>query len=218
MKKTLLVSTLLALSIVSSASAENLSAKGMTELSIKANGDLVNARRLAREQAEKDAIASMLKTKLSADLNDAKVRNAMPDLRKQLIDNMRTSYTAEGDILTAKTTLEVDSVQFLKLASSLNITSQNASKGAKVLFLIDEYYGVGTKLDPSKPLVTEVDYSHDKSSFSDKSASAAGSQSKSSASASAGKASFAAASFDKSAFAASSASSAAGRDRASFAG
>lgn len=218
MKKTLLVSTLLALGIVSSACAETLSANGSTEISIKANGDLVNARRLAREQAEKDAIAGILKIKLSADLNDAKVRNALPDLRKQLNDNMRTSFTAEGDILTAKTALQVDSVQFLDLARSLGITSRTASAGAKVLFLIDEYYGVGTKLDPSQPLVTEVDYSHDKSSFSDRSASTAGAQSKSSASASAGKSSFAAASSDKSAFAASSASSAAGRDRASFAG
>ena len=218
MKKTLLVSTLLALSIVSGARAETLSANGLTEISIKANGDLVNARRLAREQAEKDAIAGILKTKLSADLNDAKVRNALPDLRKQLIDNMRTSFSAEGDILTAKTALQVDSAQFLDLARSLGITSQTASAGAKVLFLIDEYYGVGTRLDPSQPLVTEVDYSHDKSSFSDKSASTAGAQSKSSAAASAGKASYAAASSDKAAFAASSASSAAGRDRASFAG
>jgi hypothetical protein len=218
MKKTLLVSTLLALGIVNSAFAETLSANGSTEISIKANGDLVNARRLAREQAERDAIAGILKIKLSADLNDAKVRNALPDLRKQLTDNMRTSFTAEGDILTAKTALQVDSVQFLDLARSLGITSRTTSAGAKVLFLIDEYYGVGTKLDPSQPLVTEIDYSHDKSAFSDRSASSAGAQSKSSASASAGKASFAAASSDKSAFAASSASSAAGRDRASFAG
>jgi hypothetical protein len=218
MKKTLLVSSLLALSIVSSASAEILSVNGSTEISIKANGDLVNARRLGREQAEKDAIASILKTKLSANINDPKVRNALPDLRKQLTDNMRTSYTAEGDMLTAKTALQVDSVQFLDLARSLGITSQTAAAGAKVLFLIDEYYGVGTKLDPSQPLITEVDYSHDKSSFSDKTATAAGAQSKSSASASAGKASFAAASSDKAAFAASSASSSAGRDRASFAG
>lgn len=218
MKKTLLVSTLLALGIVSSAFAETLSANGSTEISIKANGDLVNARRLAREQAEKDAIAGILKTKLSADLNDAKVKNALPDLRKQLTDNMHTSFTAEGDFLTAKTTLQVDSAQFLDLARALGITSRTASAGAKVLFLIDEYYGVGTKLDPSQPLLTEVDYSHDKSSFSDRSASTAGAQSKSSASASAGKSSFAAASSDKSAFAASSASSAAGRDRASFAG
>jgi hypothetical protein len=218
MKKALLVSTLLALGIVSGAHAETLSANGSTEISIKANGDLVNARRLAREQAEKDAIAGILKIKLSADMNDAKVRNALPDLRKQLTDNMRTSFTAEGDILTARTALQVDSVQFLDLVRSLGITSRTASAGAKVLFLIDEYYGVGTKLDPSQPLVTEIDYSHDKSSFSDRTASAAGSQSKSSASASAGKSSFAAAASDKAAFAASSASSASGRDRASFAG
>jgi hypothetical protein len=218
MKKTLLLSALLALAGVGAANAETLSANGLTEISIKANGDVVNARRLAREAAEKDAVASMMKISLSADLNDPKVKNALADLRKQMTDNMRTTFTAEGDILTARTVLQVDSAQFLDLTRSLGIGSRNASAGAKVLFLIDEYYGVGTRLDPSQPLVTEIDYSHDKSSMSDRSSAVASSRSASSASASAAKGSFAAASSDKAAFAASSSSAAAGRDRQSFSG
>ena len=179
---------------------------------------MINARRLVRERAENDAVAGILKTKLGANMNDPKVRNALVDLRKQLSDSMRTSFNAEGDVLTAKTVLQVDSGQFMDLVRSLGVTSQIASDGAKVLFLIDEYYGVGTKLDPSQPLLTEIDYSHDKSSMSDRTATSSGAKSASSASASASKSSFAAAASDKSSFAASSASSAAGRDRASFSG
>jgi hypothetical protein len=215
MKKTLLASALFALG-VGLVHAETLSANGLTEVSIKANGDLVSARRIAREQAEKDAVGSLLKIKLSADLRSPKVQAALPDLRKQLTDNMRTTFNAEGDILAAKTALEVDSAQFMDLVRSLGVSSQAASASAKVLFLIDEYYGVGTRLDPSQPLLTEIDYSHDKSSFSDHTATSSGAKSASSSSASANKSSYAAASSDKAAFAASSSSAVAARDKASF--
>ena len=220
MKKTLLLSALLALGTLGTAgtaAAEIFSANGVKELSIKASGDLVSARRIAREQAELAAVASVLRLKLSANPNDPKVKNALAELRTQLADNLRTSFNAEGDILTARATLQVDSNQFLDMTRSLELGSKLAG-GAKVLFLIDEYYGVATRLDPSQPLVTEIDYSHDKSAMSDRSSTVASSRSASSSSASAAKGSFAAASSDKSAYAASSASSAAGRDRASFAG
>lgn len=208
---------LLALGIAGSACAETLSANGLAEISIKENGDLVNARRIARENAEKHAVAQILKTKLSANVNDPKVRNVLADIRTQLIDNLKTSFNAEGDILTAKTSLQVEAVQFMDLAKSLGITSKASSASAKVLFLIDEYYGMGTKLDPSVPLVTEIDYSHDKSSFSDRSSSASGARNASSSSASASKASYAVAGSEKSAFAASSSSAAAGRDQQAYA-
>lgn len=217
MKKTILVAALLALG-VGNATAETLSAKGTKEVSIKASGDLVNARRIAREQAELDAIASILKLKLATDMSNPEVRGAIPQLRTQLADNMRTSFNAEGDILTAKTDLAVDSAALMDLAGVLKLTSKTKAASAKVLFLIDEYYGIATKLDPSQPILTEIDYSHDKSSFSDRTATASGSQSSSSAAASASKSSFAAASSEKAAFAASSSSSVAARDRASFSG
>ncbi len=221
MKKTLLLSALIALGsfgVPASVSAETFSANGVKELSIKASGDLVNARRIAREQAELAAVASVLRLKLSANPNDPKVKNALAELRTQLADNLRTSFNAEGDILTARSTLQVDSGVFLDMTRSLELGSKMAVSSAKVLFLIDEYYGVATRLDPSQPLVTEIDYSHDKSSMSDRSSSVSSSRSAASSSASAAKGSFAAASSDKSAFAVSSAASSAGRDRASFAG
>jgi hypothetical protein len=217
MKKTLLALALLAPGVGVS-HAEPLSANGITEVSIKASGDLITARRLAREQAEKDAVGGLLKTKLSSDIGSPRVQAALIDLRKQLSDNMHTTFNAEGDVLSAKTVLQVDSGQFMDLARSLGVASKAVTANAKVLFLIDEYYGVGTKLDPSQPLLTEIDYSHDKSSFSDHTATSAGAKSASNASASADKSSFAAASSDKSAFAASSASAVAARDKASFSG
>lgn len=217
MKKTLIASALFALGL-GLAHAEPLSANGSIEVSVKANGDLIKARRVARDQAENDAVQRLLKLKLGADTSSAKVKDGLVDLRKQLADNMKTSFNAEGDILTAKTVLEVDAAQFMDMARVLGITSTGSASASKVLFLIDEYYGVGTKLDPSQPLVTEIDYSHDKSSMSDYTATSSGAKSASSSSASAAKSSFAAASSEKSAFAASSSSAAAGSDKSSFAG
>lgn len=209
----------MAMAVIGSTNAEVLSANGsITEISIKANGDLINARRIAREQSEKDAVSSLLKIKLSADINDAKVKNALVDLRKQLSENLKTTFVSEGDFLSAKTVLQVDSAQFFDLAKSLGITSRASSAAAKVLFLIDEYYGVGTKLDPSKPLVTEMEYSHDKSSFSDKSSAASGASSSSASSSSSAKSSFAASGSEKAAYAGSSSSAIAARDRQAVAG
>jgi len=217
-KKRFLLPALLALGFAGPVTAETFQANGSKELSIKANGDLANARRVAREQAEKDAVASVLKIKLSADLNDPKVKNALPDLHKQLADRLRTTFNAEGDILTARSVLQVESSEFLDLARSLGVGSRGAVASAKVLFLIDEYYGVGTRLDPSLPLVTEIDYSHDKSAMSDQSSSSSSARSASSSSASAAKGSFAAAASDKSAYAASSSASVAARDRQAYSG
>ena len=215
MNKTLLASALLALGI-GIAQAEPISANGLITVSVKASGNLVEARRIARERAENDAVTGLLKKTLSADINSPKVQAALPDLRKQLIDNMATTFNAEGDALNAKTVLEVDAAEFMKMARAYGVTSQAAGVGAKVLFLIDEYYGVGTKLDPSQPLLTEIDYSHDKTSSSDYTTSASGAKSASSSSASASKSSLAAASSEKSAFAASSSSAVAARDKGSF--
>jgi hypothetical protein len=102
MKSNKLLTALLTLAVIGTARAETLSANGVSEISVKANGDLINARRLAREQAEKNAVGGMLKLKLSADLNDPKVKNALEELRTQLSDNLKTSFNAEGDILTAR--------------------------------------------------------------------------------------------------------------------
>lgn len=215
MKKTLIALAAFALS-VGMAQAETLSANGLVTVSVKASGNLIDARRIARERAENDAVTGLLKRSLSADVNSPKVTAALPDLHKQLIDYMRTSFTAEGDALNAKTVLEVDSAEFMKLARSYGVTSDAAGASAKVLFLVDEYYGVGTKLDPSQPLLTEIEYSHDKSSFSDHTATASGAKSASSSSASASKSSLAAASSEKSTFAASSAANVTARDKGSL--
>jgi hypothetical protein len=191
--------------------AETINAVGKTEISIKANGELVNARRLARESAERDAVMSALKLRMNIDTTSPATQTALGDLAKQLTDNLKTSFLTEGDILTAKTVLSVDSAELFDLARSVKgLVSTTATASAKILFLIDEYYGIATNIQPGQPLETEISYSHDKSKASaSKSASSSANSSKESVAVS-GK--------EKSAVAASDSSSVAARDRAAVSG
>lgn len=189
--------------------AETVNAVGKTEISIKANGDLVNARRLARESAERDAVLSALKLRMNLDTTLPATQVALGDLAKQLSENLKTSFVTEGDILTAKTTLAVDSAQLFELARSVKgLVSTTSAASAKILFLIDEYYGVATNIQPGQPLETEISYSHDKSKAS----------ASSSSSSSSSKDAYAASSSQKSSVAASDSASFSGRDKASASG
>jgi hypothetical protein len=178
----LLRSLLLAAALISSTVviAEPITGKGSAKVSIKENkGDVVVARRLAKDAAESDAIVAAIKLKLNVNPNDPKSKAGIADLVKQLSDNLKTTFVTEGDVLTAKTSLEVDASQLFDLAKSLGLGSQTKIAAAKVLFVIDEYAGIATSLEPGQPIETEMEFFQDKSSFSDKSAKASGSESNS---------------------------------------
>jgi hypothetical protein len=176
--KSLLISSALMVSMY--ANAEAITANGRAEVSLKANkGDVISARRLARNSSEVDAIIAAIKLKLNVNVNDPKSKAAVADLVKQLADNLKTTYLTEGDVLTAKTSLEVDGSQLFDLAKSLGLGSQTKVAAAKFLFIIDEYAGIATALEPGQPVESEMEFFQDKSSFSDKSAKAAGSDSNS---------------------------------------
>ena len=117
--------------------AQTLNAVGTTEISIKSNGDLVNARRLARASSERDAILSALRLRMSVDANNPAVQTALSDLSKQTGDNLKTTFTTEGDVLTARTTLSIDGGQFYDLARSIKgLVSASSMASSKIIFLI----------------------------------------------------------------------------------
>lgn len=214
LKKIVLALSVCALGSVSAVSvAETLSANGQAQVSVAANGDLINARRVAREAAERDAVASLLRLRMNLNATDTKTAAAIGDLAKQLSANLKTSFVTENDFLTARTTLEADSSQVFDLARSLGLMSNTAMAQAKVVFLIDEYYGIATNLQPGQPLTTEVEYSHDKSSFSDKSAKAASASSAASSSSSSSRSATAVAASERTAVAGSQSSAYAARDQ-----
>ena len=210
-------STALALSLPLVSLAQVADAAGEAEVSVKQAGDLVNARRLARDKAERDVVVELLRVRVNVNPADPKAVAGLDSLRKQLGDQIKTTFTTEGDVLKARSKISADSAQVFDLARSLGITSSTAMESARVLFLIDEFVGVGTKLDPSRPTSTEIDYSHDKSEFADRTAKSSGAQSQSQSSASASKSAVAVASREAAAQSGSSSSSFSGRDNASMA-
>lgn len=187
--------------------AETINANGRAIISIKANGDLGNARRLARESAERDAVLAALQRRMNIDGTKPEAIAALGDLSKQLSQNLKTSFLTEGDTLTANTALAVDSAQLFDLVRSFKgLSATTATAAAKILFLIDEFTGVATSIKPGEALVTEISYSHDKSKAS------------SSASASSSKDAIAVSAKEKSAYAASDSASISARDKASVSG
>lgn len=202
-----------AINLAPHALAETLSANGQSQVSVAGNGDIINARRVAREGAERDAVSALLRLRMNLNAADPKTSTAITDLAKQLSANLKTTFVTEGDFLTARSTLEADSAQVFDLARSLGLMSNTAMAQAKVVFLIDEYYGIATQIQPGQPLTTEIEYAHDKSSFSDKSAKVAASSSASSSSSSASRSAVSVAASQRSSVAASDSSSFAARDQ-----
>jgi hypothetical protein len=176
------------LMVANYAVAEVVTASGRSEVSVKANkGDVISARRVARNAAEADAIVAAIKLKLNINPSDPKSKAAIDDLVKQLGDNLKTTFNLEGDVLTAKTTLEVQADVLTQLSDSLNLGSQAKMAAAKVLFVIDEYKGVAVTTEAGQPTETEMEYFADKSSFSDKSAKASGAEASSDSSSASSK-------------------------------
>ena len=194
--------------------AETISGVGKAELGIQENGGLVAARRVAREAAETDAVLSVLRLRMNVDGTTPAAKKSLNDLAKQLSanpDTLKTTFVTEGDVLTAKTVLSIDSAEIFELARSIKgLVSATATSSAKILFLIDEYYGVSTNITPGAPLTTEISYSHDKSKAS--------ASSKSASSASSSKEAIAVSGSAKSSLAASDSASVSSRDKASISG
>lgn len=204
------------LTVVTPVNAEVITANGKAEVSIKANkGDAIAAKRVARNAAEADAVVAAIKLKLNIDPNNAKSKAAIADMVNQLTDNLKTTFNLEGDVLTAKTAMQVESSQIMDLAKSLGLGSAAAVSAAKVLFIIDEYSGISTASEPGQPIETEMEYFADKSSFSDKSAKASGSDSSSDSSSASSKSASAYSSKSASAVKASDAVAVKSKDSAS---
>jgi hypothetical protein len=146
------------------------------------------------------------------------------EIIKSLGSNLKTTYVTEGELLTATTTLSIEGSVFTDLSRSLGLQSRTAMQAAKILFILDEYYGIATNLDPSKPVLSEVEYFADRSSsasgsnFSDTSSKAARSESLQGSIQASSTESSSVAARDRASVSAQASSSVEGRDRVAVAG
>lgn len=190
-KKTLLtVACTLAFGLVvqNSAFAQTVTASAQTKVTISKGASPAAMRRQLKEQLEIRAVRNLVEAVFAVRMTP-QVEAKLPELVELLGDSIQISMDPpDGEVLSGKATISVPSAKLKEYLTNKGIGAGDiAAKSAKILVSIDEFIGVATTLDSNKPVETEINYAHDKSSYSDTSAKASGSRSQSSSSASSSK-------------------------------
>jgi hypothetical protein len=165
--------------------AQTLTASTQTKVQITKGASPASLKRKLKEDLEIRAVRNLLEASFAIKMTP-QVEAKLPELVELLGDSIQISMDpADGEFLSGKATISVPSAKLKEYLANKGIGAGDiAAKSAKILVSIDEFIGVATALDGKTATQTEVQYSHDKSSFSDTSAKASGSQSESSSSSS----------------------------------
>ncbi len=165
--------------------AQTLTASTQTKVQIIKGASPASLKRKLKEELEIRAVRNLLEASFAIKMTP-QVEAKLPELVELLGDSIQISMDpADGEFLSGKATISVPSAKLKEYLANKGIGAGDiASKSAKILVSIDEFIGVATALDGKTATQTEVQYSHDKSSFSDTSLKASGSQSESSSSSS----------------------------------
>ncbi len=168
--------------------AQTLTASTQTKVQITKGASPASLKRKLKEDLEIRAVRNLLEASFAIKMTP-QVEAKLPELVELLGDSIQISMDpADGEFLSGKATISVPSAKLKEYLTNKGIGAGDiASKSAKILVSIDEFIGVATALDGKTPTESEVQYSHDKSSFSDTSAKASGSQNEASASSSSRK-------------------------------
>lgn len=170
------------------AHAQTVTASTQTKIQITKGASPASLKRKLKEELEIRAVRNLLEASFAIKMTP-QVEAKLPELVELLGDSIQTSMDpADGEVLSGKATISVASAKLKEYLTNKGIGAGDiAAKSAKILVSIDEFIGVATTNDGKTATQTEIQYSHDKSSFSDTSAKASGSQSESSSSSSSRK-------------------------------
>jgi hypothetical protein len=165
--------------------AQTVTASTQSKITITKGASASSLRRALKEDLELRAVRNLLEASFAVRMTPD-VQAKLPELVELLADSIQVSMDPpDGEVLSGRATISVPSARLKEFLVNKGIGAGDiAAKSAKILVSIDEFIGVATTNDSSKPVETEVSYSHDKSSFSDTSARASGSRSQSSSSSS----------------------------------
>ena len=179
-KKTIALACSLSLSFLCAdpAFAQTVTASTQSKVTITSGVSPASLKRKLKESLELKVVRNLLEASFAVKMTP-QVEAKLPDLVELLGDSIQVSMDpADGEVLSGKATISVPSAKLKEYLTNKGIGAGDiAAKSAKILVSIDEFIGVATNLDSQKPSETEVNYSHDKSSFSDTSAKASGSKS-----------------------------------------
>lgn len=170
------------------AHAQTVTASTQTKIQITKGASPASLKRKLKEELEIRAVRNLLEASFAIKMTP-QVEAKLPELVELLGDSIQISMDpADGEVLSGKATISVASAKLKEYLTNKGIGAGDiAAKSAKILVSIDEFIGVATTNDGKTATQTEIQYSHDKSSFSDTSAKASGSQSESSSSSSSRK-------------------------------
>lgn len=178
----------LGLAVQNAAQAQTVSASAQTKITVTKGASPAALRRQLKEQLEVRAVKNLLEGAFAVRMTP-QVEAKLPELVELLGDAIQISMDPpDGEVLSGKATISVPSAKLKEYLTNKGIGAGDmAAKSAKILVSIDEFIGVATTNDATKAVETEVNYSHDKSAFSDTSSKASGSKSQSASSASSSK-------------------------------
>lgn len=196
-----------------SVQAQQVTATSKASIQLEKGAKPAAAKRQLKQQLELGAIRNAL-TAAFAVKYTPDVEAKLPQLAELLTNSIEVRVDpADGDVVSGSASLSVDAAQLKQYLTNLGIGAGDvAAAAAKILVSIDEFVGVATTMDSTKPVETEFSYSHDKSSFSDRSAKASGAEASAAASSRSTKEAYAASGSDKRSYSSSSSSSFAGSD------
>jgi hypothetical protein len=142
------------------------------------------ARRQLVEVLKQKLLVNTLQVTYAVELKVAD-RAKLEQLAEMLTETIEvTIFPPSGNVLQGKATLNVSSATLQKYLANLKIGTTDLTKSSvRVVLSIDEFVGVATNMDASKPSEMTVNYSRDNSTFSDTSTKSSSSASAKSASA-----------------------------------
>jgi len=212
MKKNLLS---LAISIVLGFSAipvtaQQLTSNAQSKISITKDATPATLRRKLKEDLQMRVVKNLMESSFSIKITP-EVQAKIPEIIEVLGEAIEVSIDpSDGEVLSGRAKMTVSSARLKEILTAKGIGAGNlAAQSAKILISIDEYIGVATTNNAKTAVETEINYSHDKSSFSDTSAKASGSQSNSESASSSNK--------NDVAMSASQSAAVAGKESSSFA-
>ncbi len=204
--------------VVDHASAQQVTANAREQREVPKGANPAQVRREAKAAVENKVILMAMKSFNVRETPDVIAK--VPKITEQFFNNIATRWEASDPTqVTVTASFAIDSATFRKALANEGIgANDGAIASAKILISIDEFLGMGTTNQRGTPEERTVSYSHDKSTFSDRSSAASGSQSASASSASSSRDQFAGSASQKTAVAGSSSSAYSASDRAAVAG
>ena len=177
------ISLLFGLMHVSPVNAQQLSSTAKSKVDITKGVTPAALRRKLKEDLQVRVVRNLMETSFSIKITP-QVEAKIPEIVEILGDAIEVSIEpSDGEVLAGSARISVPTAKLKEILTAKGIGAGDiAAQSARILISIDEYIGVATTNDSETATEVEVNYSHDKSSFSDTSAKASGSRSQSASS------------------------------------